>query len=150
MKKLILLMLVAMVPILTMAQKRTKKGKDTKTEITDKSSDAKATFMILKGIEIDMFELDQPMDRKEMSDMTDEHSFKRLIEKHRSSASHFIFSYDMGGESSKELEYLTNSSRVFRSMAQAVHHAQKSGWNFVNSTIVVDEMITIHYYYMKR
>ena len=143
-------MLVAIVPFLTMAQKRTKKNKETKTVKTDNSSDAKANFMIIKGVEVNMFELDQPMDRKEMSDMTDEHSFKRLIEKHSSSASHFIFSYDMGGESSKELEYLTNSSRVFRSMAQAVHHAQKSGWNFVNSNIVVDDMITIHYYYMKR
>ena len=57
MKKLILLMLLAMVPFLTMAQKRTKKGKDIKTETTDKSSDEKATFMILKGVEIDMFEI---------------------------------------------------------------------------------------------
>ena len=48
--------------------------------------------------------------------------------------------HDIGGESSKESEYLTKSSRGFRSMAQAVHHAQKSGWNFVNSTIVVDDM----------
>lgn len=152
MKKLILLMLVAMVPFLTMAQKRTKKGKDTKIETTDKSSDAKATFMILKGVEIDMFEMDQAgMDQKEIEDRKrSDITLDGMIQRHSNPSSSFHFSYDIGGESSKESEYLTKSSRGFRSMAQAVHHAQKSGWNFVNSTIVVDDMITIHYYYMKR
>tara|TARA_B100000497_G_C7669409_1_gene403851 strand:- start:1473 stop:1931 length:459 start_codon:yes stop_codon:yes gene_type:complete len=152
MKKLTLLMLVAMVPLLTMAQKRTKKGKDTKTEITDKSSDAKANFMIIKGIEIDMFEMDQlGMDQKEIEDRKrSDITLDGIIQRHSNPSSSFHFSYDIGAESSKESEYLTKSSRGFRSMAQAVHHAQKSGWNFVNSTIVVDDMITIHYYYMKR
>ncbi|MDG1718219.1 MAG: hypothetical protein P8H17_00060 [Flavobacteriales bacterium] len=152
MKKLTLLMLVAMVPLLTMAQKRTKKGKDTKTEITDKSSDAKANFMIIKGIEIDMFEMDQlGMDQKEIEDRKrSDITLDGIIQRHSNPSSSFHFTYDIGGESSKESEYLTKSSRGFRSMAQAVHHAQKSGWNFVNSTIVVDDMITIHYYYMKR
>ena len=49
MKKIILFMLIAMVPFLTIAQKRTKKDK--KIEKTDESSDAKVNFMILKGIE---------------------------------------------------------------------------------------------------
>ena len=152
MKKLILLLLVGMLPFLTMAQKRTKKGKDTKTETTDKSSDAKATFMILKGVEIDMFEMDQVgMDQKEIEDRKrSDITLDGMIKRHSNPSSSFHFSYDIGGESSKESEYLTKSSRGFRSMAQAVHHAQKSGWNFVNSTIVVDDMITIHYYYMKR
>ena len=145
-------MLVAMVPLLTMAQKRTKKGKDIKTETTDKSSDAKATFMVLKGIEIDMFQLDQVgMDQKEIEDRErSDMTLDGMIQKHSERSSSFYFTYDIGGESSKESEYLTKSSRGFRSMAQAVHHAQKSGWNFVNSNIVVDDMITIHYYYMKR
>ena len=152
MKKLILLMLVAMVPFLTMAQKRTKKGKDIKIETTVKSSDEKATFMIIKGVEIDMFEMDQVgMDQKEIEDRKrSDITLEGMIQRHSNPSSSFHFSYDIGGESSKESEYLTKSSRGFRSMAQAVHHAQKSGWNFVNSTIVVDDMITIHYYYMKR
>ena len=152
MRKLILLMLVVMVPYFTMAQKRSKKNKDTKTETTDKSSDAKATFMIIKGVEIDMFEVDQVgMDQKEIEDRKrSDITLERMIKRHSNPSSSFYFNYDIGGESSKESEYLTKSSRGFRSMAQAVHHAQKSGWNFVNSTIVVDDMVTIHYYYMKK
>jgi hypothetical protein len=153
MKKFILLMLVAMIPFLTMAQKRSKKNKNTKVETTDASSDTKATFMILKGVEIDMFEMDQVgMDQKEIEDRKrSDITLEGMIKRHSNPSSSFHFSYDIGGESSKESEYLTKSSRGFRSMAQAVHHAQKSGWNFVNSTIVVvDEMITIHYYYMRR
>ena len=145
-------MLVAMVPLLTMAQKRTKKGKDTKTETTDKSSDAKATFMILKGVEIDMFKMEQlEMDQKEIEDRKRfDITLDGMIKRHSNPSSSFHFSYDIGGKSSEESEYLTKSSRGFRSMAQAVHLAQKSGWNFINSTIVVDDMITMHYYYMKR
>ena len=145
-------MLVAMIPFLTMAQKRSKKNKNTKVETTDKSSDAKATFMILKGVEIDMFAIDQiGMEQKEIEDRERfDITLDGMIKRHSNPSSSFHFSYDIGGESSKESEYLTKSSRGFRSMAQAVHHAQKSGWNFVNSTIVVDDMITIHYYYMKR
>ena len=143
-------MLVAMVPFLTMAQKRTKKGNNIKTETTEKSSDAKVNFMIIKGVEVNMLEFDQSMDRKEIEDIPDDYSLEMLMKKHSSPASHFIFSYDMGGERSQELQDLTKSSRGFRSMAEAVHHAQKSGWDFINSTIVVDDMITIHYYYMRR
>ena len=152
MKKLILLLLVGLLPFFTIAQKRSKKVKDTKTETTEKSSDKKATFMIIKGVEIDMFEMDQVgMDKKEIEDRKrSDASLDGMIQRHSNPSSYFHFSYDIGGKSSKESEYLTKSSSGFRSMAQAVHHAQKSGWNFLNSNIVVDDMITIHYYYMKR
>ena len=49
MKKITLMLLVAMVPFLTMAQKRTKKNKETKTETTDRSSAVASNFMIIKG-----------------------------------------------------------------------------------------------------
>ena len=151
MKKLVLLMLVAMVPFLTMAQKRTKKGKDTKTETTDKSSDAKVNFMILKGVEVPSMIYDQnAADQVEQDLETNDVSIERLIKSHVKPMSRFSFSFDYGDPNSKEAEELSKASMSFRSMAEAVNNAAKYGWEFVNSTIVVDEMITIHYYYMKR
>ena len=152
MKKLILLMLVAMVPFLTMAQKRTKKGKDTKTETTDKSSDAKVNFMILKGVEVPsmMYEQNAADQQVEQDLETNDVSIERLMKSHVKPMSRFAFSFDYGDPNSKEAEQLRKASMSSRSMVEAVNHAAKYGWEFINSTIVVDEMITIHYYYMKR
>ena len=150
MKKLVLLILVAMVPLLTISQKRTKKGKDTKTETTDKSFDAKVNFMILKGVEAPSMIYDNQADQAERDLETNDVSMDRLIKSHVKPMSRFSFSFDYGNPNSKEAEELRKASMSFRSMAEAVNHAAKYGWEFVNSTIVVDEMITIHYYYMKR
>jgi hypothetical protein len=152
MKKIILFMLIAMVPFLTIAQKRTKKDK--KIEKTDESSDAKVNFMILKGIEAPSTIYDQnAADQGDQGDQdleTNDISVERLIKSYVKPMSHFYFSFDYGDPNSKEAEQLRRASSSFRSMAEAVHHASKYGWEFINSTIVVDEMITIHYYYMKR
>ena len=145
MKKIILLILIAMIPFLTIAQKRTKKVKDNKTETN-------ATFMIIKAVEIDMFEMNQVgMDKKEIEDRKrDDISLEIMIKRHSSPSSSFVFSYDIPGATSKEIESFIKASKKFSSMAQAVNHAQELGWNFVNSNIVDDDMITIHYYYMKK
>ena len=149
MKKIILFMLIAMVPFLTIAQKRTKKDK--KIEKTDESSDAKVNFMILKGIEAPSTIYDQnAADQGDQDLETNDISVERLIKSYVKPMSHFYFSFDYGDPNSKEAEQLRRASSSFRSMAEAVHHASKYGWEFINSTIVVDEMITIHYYYMKR
>ena len=142
-------MLIAMVPFLTIAQKRTKKDK--KIEKTDESSDAKVNFMILKGIEAPSTIYDQnAADQGDQDLETNDISVERLIKSYVKPMSHFYFSFDYGDPNSKEAEQLRRASSSFRSMAEAVHHASKYGWEFINSTIVVDEMITIHYYYMKR
>ena len=52
MKKIVLMLLVAMVPFLTMAQKRSKKDKQAVEQV--KKSNASVEFMMIKGIEIPM------------------------------------------------------------------------------------------------
>ena len=152
MKKLVLLMLVVMVPFLTYSQKRTKKGKDApKTETTDKSFDEKVNFMILKGVEAPSMIYDKNAADKGDQDLeTNDVSIERLMKSHVKPMSRFSFSFDYGDPNSKEAEELRRASMSSRSMAEAVNNAAKYGWEFINSTIVVDEMITIHYYYMKR
>ena len=139
-------MLVVMVPFLTYSQKRTKKGKDTKTETTDKSSDAKVNFMIIKGVEVDMTH--EGMDETEIQ--AGDVSLDQLMKKHIKPVSRFYFSYDVGSLKNKEVQKLTESSQQFRSMAQAVNASAEYGWEFMNATVVIDGSVKIHYYFMKR
>jgi hypothetical protein len=145
MKKLVILMLVAMVPFLTMAQKRTKKNKETKTETTSGASAVASNFMIIKGVEVDMTQEGMDQEEKDSEDV----SLARLIKKHIKPISRFYISYDMG-PLSKESQKLTGASQNFRSMAQAVNASAKYGWEFMNATVVIDGSVKIHYYYMKR
>ena len=145
MKKLVLLTLIAMVPFLTMAQKRTKKTKETKTETTNNSSDAKVNFMIIKGVEVDMSQEGMDDIEKESADV----SLDNLMKKHVKPVSKIYFSYDVGRYSDESSELLV-ASQEFRSMSQAVNKAAEYGWEFINSTIVVDGNVIIHYFYMKR
>jgi hypothetical protein len=145
MKKLVIFMLVAMVPFLTMAQKRTKKNKETKTETTDRSSAVASNFMIIKGVEVDMSLERMDQEEKDSEDV----SLNRLIKKHIKPVSRFYISYDVG-QMTKEFQKLTSASQNFRSMAQAVNASAKYGWEFMNATVVIDGSVKIHYYYMKR
>ncbi len=145
MKKLVLLTLIAMVPFLTIAQKRTKKNKE-KTEKTDGSADTKLNFMIIKGVEVDMSQ----EGADDIDKVSEDVSLDRLMKKHVKPMSKFYFSYDVGSFKNKEVQKLRESSENFRSMAQAVNASAEYGWEFINSTIVVDGNVTIHYFYMKR
>jgi len=145
MKKLVILMLVAVVPFLTMAQKRTKKDKETKTETTDRSSSVTSNFMIIKGVEVDMTQEGMDQEEKDSEDV----SLDRLIKKYIKPVSRFYISYDVG-PLSKEAQKLTDASKDFRSMAQAVNASAEYGWEFMNATVVIDGSVKIHYYYMKR
>jgi len=145
MKKILLLFLVFVVPYVTTAQKRSKKGTDTKIESKMKSSDKKSNFMIIKGVEVDMTSEGGDLTEEESNDV----SFQNLMKKHIKPVSRFYFSYDIGGFS-EESQKLTEDSKNFRSMVQAVNRASEFGWEFINSTIVIDGSIKIHYYYMKR
>ena len=139
-------MLVVMVPFLTYSQKRTKKGTDTKTETKDKSSDKKSNFMIIKGVEVDMTQ--EGMDEAEIQ--AGDVSLDQLMKRHIKPVSRFYFSYDIGSMRNEEVQKLTESSKKFRSMAQAVNASAEYGWEFVNATIVIDGAVKIHYYFMKR
>ncbi|MBT3417503.1 MAG: hypothetical protein HN427_01885 [Flavobacteriales bacterium] len=145
MKKLILLMLVVMVPFLTYSQKRTKKGTD-KTETKDKSSNEKSNFMIIKGVEVDMTQ--EGMDEAEIQ--AGDVSLDQLMKKHIKPVSRFYFSYDVGSLRNEEVQKLIESSKKFRSMAQAVNASAEYGWEFENATVVIDGAVKIHYYFMKR
>jgi hypothetical protein len=140
MKKIILMMLVAMIPFLTMAQKRSKKG-DKQAVEQNEISKATVEYMMIKGIEIPMInESTHPgEDVREMA-----------LGAISSENVKLIIAFDYGNLRSKEAKEMHTNSRRFRTMMSAVNTAAEKGWEFINSNVISDDKMKIHYYYMKR
>lgn len=128
MKRLTLIMLVAMVPFLSIAQKKASKDK---AETTTNASNASYEFMVINGLDITHMTTRNPA---AISDDRNETEQKIKI------------SFDFGGVRAPE----ELSEMQYRSMAHAVNVAAKYGWEFINATIVNAGEMKMHYYYMKR
>ena len=141
MKKLITIMLVAIVPFVTMAQKRSKKDKD---------SSNKYEFMIIKGVEINdqMTDIDgrEASERASSGDVVSYEQMYSLLKRN----SKVMISFDSGNNTSEDIVKLINNSPKMRTMASAVNMAASYGWEFVNATVVDKDIALIHYYYMER
>ena len=144
MKKIVLLLLVAVLPFATMAQKRTKKDTKSKTTTTTKvKEEVAATFMIIKGVEIII--ATEVVDEKESADRREE-QMKELVKPN----SKLFVTYDVGNNRDKQMIELMSDSRSLRTMAEAVNKAAKYGWSFINSTVIKEGNVITHYYYMKK
>ena len=136
MKKITLIMLVAMVPFLTVAQKRGKKP--AKIEATSTSeSVASYEFMIITGRTVGPDQRDRANDQPNATDDTREEMAQRVKVK-----------FDYGGLEVSEKE---NLARIqYRSMSHAVNTAARYGWEFINASVQNRGSVTIHNYYMRR
>ena len=142
MKKIVLMMLVAMVPFLTMAQKRSKKGKNVKTEKIVESNSS-YEFMIITGYEIAIEEESRGgVNRVQNSDS----EIKEMMK----SNSKIRVNFDFGRAKTNEISSLLKDAGKFKTMAAAVNAAANEGWNFLSSDIILSGKNKIHYYYMKR
>ena len=130
MKRLTILMLVAMIPFFTMAQKRSKKNKDKTIEKTQ----ATYEFMVITGYELVNNSSGNMRSADEMREIMMEPRAK-------------IF-FDFGGITTADVEKL--SSQQFKSMSHAVNGSTKFGWEFINASVLSTEETKVHYYYMKR
>ena len=128
MKKIVLMMLVAMVPFLTMAQKRSKKEKNVKTEKIVESNST-YNFMVIIGYEI--YEKGQ---------------LKAVLNENKMSKSKMRIMFDFGGIMSAENKNLMKNASSYRTMAAAVNGAADEGWEFISANVVNGT----HHYYMKR
>jgi hypothetical protein len=140
MKKIVLMLLVAMVPFLTIAQKRSKK-EDKQAVEQVKKSNASVEYMMIKGIEISMInESTHPgEDVREMA-----------LGSISSENVKLIIAFDYGNLRNSEAKEMKTNSRRFRTMMSAVNAASEKGWEFINSNVVSEDKMKIHYYYMKR
>ena len=139
MKKIVLLMLVAMVPFFTMAQKKAKKKKNVKTEINE-GLNASYEFMVITGYELAIV---QEENRSGSSPAASRNEVVRPFSK-------VVIKFDFGRVKANQASSLLENSRSFKTMATAVNAAAKEGWNFVSSDVVSEGKSKIHYYYMKR
>ena len=133
MKKLIVIMLVAMIPFITMAQKRSKKDKKAKQEVKIPT----VSFMVIRGVS---FSEGDATDM--MQDMTDQ-NHELVREKIR-------ISFDFGSKPNKGVHKLMEKSRKLYSMTDAVNMLSQEGWEFVSANIVQQGRVTTYYYYMQR
>ena len=135
--------MVALIPFVTMSQKRSNKGKS--IQKSESSTQLKSNFMIIKGVEM-IIEDSRRVEKLTEEEESVELSFKR----HLKPMTKLMVAFDFGSSISKENQSLMAESRNLRSMPDAVNKAVEYGWEFINSTIVIDRKATIHYYYMKR
>jgi len=146
MKKIVLMLLVAMVPFLTIAQKRSKKGDKQAVEQVEKSKST-VEYMVIKGIEFPM--TNEGMDNKELNAIGQdvrEMEMKRLIKPQVK----LIIAFDFGNERNKEVSEMMRVASNFRSMAAAANAVAERGWEFVSANVLSASGNTTHYYYMKR
>ncbi|HAW04402.1 MAG TPA: hypothetical protein DCW83_06925 [Saprospirales bacterium] len=146
MKKIVLMLLVAMIPFLTMAQKRSKKG-DKQAVVQVEGLNANVEYMVIKGIEFPM--TNEGMDNKELNATGQdvrEMEMKRLIKPQVK----LIIAFDFGNERNKEVSEMMRVASNFRSMAAAANAAAERGWEFVSANVLSVSGNTTHYYYMKR
>ena len=134
MKKLIVIMLVAMIPFITMAQKRSKKDKKAKQEVKIPT----VSFMVIRGVSFSEGDGADIMTQ----DIMDQNQ-KSMHEKIR-------ISFDFGSKPNKGVHKLMEKSRKLYSMTDAVNMLSQEGWEFVSANIVQQGRVTTYYYYMQR
>ena len=121
MKKITLMLLVAIVPFLSMAQKG-----------------SKVEYMMIKGIEVQMNnESEAAGDVREIA-----------LGNISSENVKLIVAFDYGD--SRNAEAKAMQGKRFRTMMSAVNTAAEKGWEFINSNVILADKMKIHYYYMKR
>ncbi len=136
MKKLITIILVALVPFISMAQKRSKKDKTAKSEI--KSSELR--FMVIKAVSVsDPSTKDVLLEEFHL----DHNDVNTSLDKVR-------IWFDFGSNINKEAAKLLEESRKMRSLTDAVNLLGNYGWEFVSANIERDGQFTTYYYYMKK
>ena len=129
-------MLVAMVPLLTMAQKRSKKGKG-KEKAEKVVNQATYNFMVIKGMTM------MPPNSSERSG--------GAVETRPASSNNrdkLKITFDFGGIRNNENVILSETQ--YRSMAHAVNGAAAYNWEFINANIVDAREGRYYYYYMRK
>ena len=140
-------MLVALVPLITMAQKRSKKTNDNKTE-----SKANYEFMTIKGLVSIPLEYKKQMERDRSSSqmtMTDGIGSEATEHAQKIRYEFFRVTLDFGNQATKEEQNLSYKlSNSLHSMTDAVNMLANYGWDFVGSDIWSEDNTTYYHYYM--
>ena len=126
-------MLVAMVPLLTIAQKRSKKDK------TQKSSIASVEYMTIRGVEI-------PLDNEGVRSAKDIREV--ALADAASEEMKLVVAFDYCNLRTPEVKEMR--SQRYRTMISAVNAAAARGWEVITADVLLEDKMTVHYYYMQR
>ena len=139
MKKLITIILVAIVPFVTVAQKRSKKNKTTKSEIKTST----VNFMVIKGISFSGFDNEEDLNQMAL----ELHHKGGNVDKVQI---WFDFGNINHDNDDDEISKLTKEAKDIYSMTDAVNFLGNYGWEFSSANIERTGSLTTYYYYMKR
>lgn len=123
MKKIIFITFLALIPFLTIAQKRNNKNKQENTQ------NASYDFMIINGYTIGAV---VNMSNTRSGDVRSEERIK--------------ITFDFGGLTINE----NLVSKQYRTMAHAVNASTEYGWEFISANVISSGQNKEHFYYMRR
>jgi hypothetical protein len=148
MRNILLLILVATIPLMSVAQKRSKKGSNAKMDKMVKKSPSEYEYMIIEGVQSTTSEEESMMGEDELLARGATSSDVKMKGMIKSRYKHFV-KFDTGRITPEQVE-LNKLARVCNHMSDALYQASKLGWEFVNASHAnTDDYIT-HFYYMKR
>ena len=147
MKNILLMILVASIPFMSIAQKRSKKSNAKMGEYV-KQSPSEYEYMIIEGVQSTVSDEEKMMQQDELAARGGARGDVKMKGMLKSSYKHFV-RFDTGKITPEQVE-LNKLARVCSHMSDALYQASKLGWEFVNASHVNNEEYITHFYYLKR
>ena len=148
MKKIMLMILVATIPFMSIAQKRSKKGSNAKMSKMEKKTPSEYEYMIIEGVQSTTSDEEKMMQQDELTARDGAKGDVKMKGMIKSKYKHFV-RFDTGRITPEQIE-LNKMARICTHMSDALYQASKLGWEFVNASHTSNEDFIMHYYYMKR
>jgi len=147
MKNILLMILVAMIPFMSIAQKRSKKSNAKMGEFVKKSP-SEYEYMVIEGVQSIMSDEEKMMDQDELSARDGARGDMKMKGMIKSKYKHFV-RFDTGKITPEQVE-LNKMARTCNHMSDALYQASKLGWEFINASHINNDEFITHFYYMKR
>ena len=147
MKNILLMILVATIPFMSIAQKRSKKSNAKMGEFVKKSP-SEYEYMVIEGVQSIMSDEEKMMDQDELSARDGARGDMKMKGMIKSKYKHFV-RFDTGKITPEQVE-LNKMARTCSHMSDALYQASKLGWEFINASHINNDEFITHFYYMKR
>ena len=141
------MILVATIPFMSIAQKRSKKSNAKMGEFVKKSP-SEYEYMVIEGVQSIMSDEEKMMDQDELSARDGARGDMKMKGMIKSKYKHFV-RFDTGKITPEQVE-LNKMARTCNHMADALYQASKLGWEFINASHINNDEFITHFYYMKR
>ena len=148
MKNILLMILVASIPFMSIAQKKRPKKSNAKMGEYVKQSPSEYEYMIIEGVQSTASDEEKMMQQDELAARDGARGDVKMKGMLKSSYKHFV-RFDTGKITPEQVE-LNKLARVCSHMSDALYQASKLGWEFINASHVNNEEYITHFYYLKR